>query len=218
MVVDEVYESLSERDAPVKLMHRIKRGDPYKALITAMLSPRVKDSITYKVANELFEKAPTPEKLMNMEVSEIEEVIKPLGFYRQKAINIKLAAEKIVKEYNGNVPDSVEELLKFRGVGRKIANLVVSVAFEKPSIAVDTHVYRILKDRWRFIPNATSVIEVEKFLKENVPECMWSKINRILVAFGQAICKPTKPLCDRCPLSHKCPYNSSKGKRVGKKG
>ncbi|MEO0138992.1 MAG: endonuclease III [candidate division WOR-3 bacterium] len=215
-VLEDLYPSLSERDAPIKLMHRVKGKDPYRALITTMLSPRVKDELTYRVAQELFKRAPTPYHLARMKLSEIEGILKPLGLYKQKARNIKLAAEKIVKGYNGKVPDSLDELLKFRGVGRKVANIVLSVAFGKPAIAVDTHVFRIIKDRWKLLESAKKPEDVEKFLMENLPKEKWSVVNKLLVAFGQAICKPKNPKCEICPLSEYCPYHSAKGKDIGK--
>ncbi len=215
-ILEDLYPYLSEKDAPVKLMHRVKKKDPYRALITTMLSPRVKDEITYKVAEELFKRAPTPYHLSRMDLNEIENILKPLGLYKQKAKNIKLAAEKIVNEYNGNVPDSLDELLKFRGVGRKVANIVLSVAFGKPAIAVDTHVFRIIKYRWKLLENAKKPEDVERFLMENIPKEKWSVVNKLLVAFGQAICKPKNPKCEICPLAEHCPYYSAKEKNIGK--
>lgn len=217
-VLEDLYPSLSEKDAPIKLMHKIKKKDPYKALITTMLSPRVKDEITYKVANNLFKRAPTPYHLVGMDLKEIESILRPLGLYKQKAKNIKLAAEKIVKEYNGKVPDSLEGLLKFKGVGRKVANIVLSVAFEKPAVAVDTHVFRIIKDRWKLLEDAKKPEDIERFLMENLPKEKWAVANKLLVAFGQAICKPKNPKCGICPLSEHCPYYSTKGKNIRKVG
>jgi len=204
-ILEGIYDKLSEREAPIKLMRKVKGENPYKALITTMLSPRVKDEITYRVAEELFRRAPTPEKLAEMRIEEIEEIVKPLGLYKQKAKNVKLASERIVKEYEGKVPDTLEELLKFRGVGRKVANIVLSI-MGKPAIAVDTHVYRIITKRWRILEEAKDPFEVEKFLMENLPKEMWIKVNVLLVAFGQAICKPQKPKCEICPLKEECPY------------
>ena len=204
-ILEGIYDKLSEREAPIKLMRKVKGENPYKALITSMLSPRVKDEITYRVSEELFRRAPTPEKLAEMRIEEIEEILKPLGLYKQKAKNVKLASERIVKEYEGKVPGTLEELLKFRGVGRKVANIVLSI-MGKPAIAVDTHVYRIITKRWRILEEAKDPFEVEKFLMENLPKEMWIKVNVLLVAFGQAICKPQKPKCEICPLKEECPY------------
>ncbi len=217
-LIEKLYDALGEEEAPVKLMHRIKRRDPFHALITAMLSPRSKDEQTYKVAMKLLNVAPTPYHIRDMSVEEIEEIIKPLGFYRQKARNIKLAAERIINEYDGEVPDKFEELIKFRGVGRKIANIILSTVYEKPAIAVDTHVYRIIKDRWKFVEDAKGPKDIEDFLMKNLPMDMWNKVNRWLVAFGQSICKPLKPRCEVCPLSDDCPYHSSKRQAVGGTG
>jgi len=209
-LIEKVYDELSEKDAPVKLMHKIKSKDPFHALITAMLSPRSKDEKTYEVATRLLNIAPTPYHIRDMSVEEIEEIIKPIGFYKQKARNIKLAAEKIINDYNGKVPDKFEELIKFRGVGRKIANIILSTVYKKPAIAVDTHVYRIIKHRWKLVEDAKKPEDIEDFLMKNLPINTWNKVNRLLVAFGQSICKPLKPKCDICPLSDDCPYYSSK--------
>lgn len=110
------------------------------------------------------------------------------------------------------MPDTLEELLKFRGVGRKIANIVLSI-MGKPAIGVDTHVYRIIKDRWKLLENAKGPLDVERFLMENLPQETWGKVNLLLVAFGQAICKPKKPRCEICPLADECPYYLGKGNK-----
>ncbi len=205
-VVKGLYEHLGEEEAPVKLMKRVKRRSPFHALITTMLSVRARDEVTHKVAAELLERAPTPEALCSMPLEEIERILKPLGFYRQKARNVKEAACRIVKEYGGEVPDTLEELLTFRGVGRKVANIVLYNAFGKPAVGVDTHVFRIIKERWQLLPEAKKPEDVERFLMENLPREMWGEVNRYLVGFGQAICKPVNPRCETCPLREECPY------------
>ncbi len=205
-VVKEIYENLSEDDAPVKLMKKVKTRSPFHALITTMLSIRARDEVTHKVAADLLKRAPTPQALCDMPLEEIERILKPLGFYRQKARNVKEAACRIVKEYGGKVPDTLEELLTFKGVGRKVANIVLYNAFGKPAVGVDTHVYRIVKERWKLLPNAKKPEDVERFLMEHLPQEMWGEVNRYLVGFGQAICKPVNPKCDICPLREECPY------------
>ncbi len=210
-VVKDTYEKLSEEEAPVKLMKKVKGKSPFHALITTMLSVRARDEVTHRVAAELLRKAPTPEALCSMPLEEIERILKPLGFYRQKARNVKEAACRIVEEYGGRVPDTLEELLKFRGVGRKVANIVLYNAFGKPAVGVDTHVFRIIKERWQLLPDAKKPEDVERFLMENLPRRMWGEVNRYLVGFGQAICKPINPRCEICPLRRECPY-ASKGK------
>ncbi|NPB04540.1 MAG: endonuclease III [Thermotogae bacterium] len=187
-------------------MAKVKRRSPFHALITTMLSVRSRDGVTHRVAARLLKEAPTPEDLCRMPLKEVEKILRPLGFYRQKARNIKEAACRIISEYSGQVPDTLEELLKFRGVGRKVANIVLYNAFGKPAVGVDTHVFRIVKDRWGLLPDAKEPEEVERFLMENLPKNMWGKANRYIVAFGQAICKPVRPQCDTCPLRKECPY------------
>ncbi|NPA80326.1 MAG: endonuclease III [Thermotogae bacterium] len=187
-------------------MKKVKGRSPFHALITTMLSVRSKDEMTHRVAAELLSKAPTPQALCAMPLEEIERILRPLGFYRQKARNVKEAACRIANEYGGRVPDTLDELLKFRGVGRKVANIVLYNAFGKPAVGVDTHVFRIITERWRLLPDAKRPEDVERFLMESLPKDMWGEVNRYLVAFGQAICKPQNPRCDVCPLRQKCPY------------
>ncbi len=205
-VLEELYPKIPKDKAPVKLMKEVKSTSPFHALITTMLSPRVRDEITHRVAGELLRRAPTPEALCEMPLREVEEILKPLGFYRQKAKNVKEAACRIVKEYGGRVPDNLEELLRFRGVGRKVANIVLYNAFGKPAVAVDTHVFRIIKERWKVLPEAKRPEDVERFVMEVLPKDMWGKVNVYMVAFGQAVCKPKNPSCEVCPLRDECPY------------
>ncbi len=187
------------RNAPV---YRLKSflKTPFHHLIFTVLSSRTRDEKTAEACIKLFSKADTPEKLSEMDVKEIEELIRGVGFYKVKAKRIKDLAKKVI---NG-VPDKYEELIKLPGVGRKTANVVLASAFGKNAIGVDTHVHRI-SNRIGLVSTKTPE-ETERELKKLFPEHLWAKINRAMVGFGQTVCKPQKPLCDECPIREYCKW------------
>jgi len=178
--------------------------DPFLVLISVILSARTKDETTEVVCNKLFKKVKNPHDLLKIPKSKLEAILKPIGFYKQKAKYLKETAKKIIKEYNCKVPDSFEELTKLPGVGRKTANLVLSLSFGKNTICVDTHVHRI-SNRLGFVKTKTP-FETEMELKKVLPEKWWSKINTILVLYGKSICTPIRPKCDECPVKKFCKY------------
>jgi endonuclease-3 len=183
-------------------------NDPFQHLVFTILSARTRDEQTVKAAGNLFKVANTPEKLAKLSEEEIATLIESAGFYRNKAKNLKAMAEILVKEYNSKVPDSFEELVKLPGVGRKTANVVLAYAFNRNTIAVDTHVHR-LANRLGFVRTGKPE-ETEVELKKVVPPELWRKVNRVFVAFGQTVCKPIKPLCEDCPIEGVCPKLSVK--------
>lgn len=183
--------------------------DPFKVLIACILSLRTQDNTTEKAAERLFSLASTPEALAKIQVKDIEKAIYPVGFFRVKAERIKAMSQELVVKYRSRVPDEIEELLKLKGVGRKTANLVVTLGYDKPGICVDTHVHRIT-NRWGFVKTKTPA-ETEFALRGKLPRQYWKEINSILVAFGQGICRPLSPLCSKCDIA---PYCSRTG--VGK--
>ncbi len=189
-------------NAPVVSQLADNTKDPYKVLISTIISLRTKDEITGKVSKKLFEKADNPYDMLKLSEEEIAKTIYPAGFYKNKAKVIKEISKIIVDKYKGKVPDNLDELLKLKGVGRKTANLVLSKGYGKPAICVDTHVHRIM-NRLRFVKTKTPE-ETEKELMKKVPKEYWSKINEIFVAFGQTICKPISPLCSKCPVEKYC--------------
>lgn len=198
-----VLERESEHwNAPVKILKK-KTRDPFRLLIGAIISTRTKDEVTAQSVERLFSLVKTPEDLAKLDVSEIEKLIYPCGFYRNKAKILKNLAEILVKDYGGKVPDTMEELLKLPGVGRKVANIVLSRAFGKDAIAVDTHVHRI-SNRLGLV-RTKSPEETEKRLMEVVPKEWFSRFNELLVAFGQVICRPISPKCHLCPIESYCP-------------
>ncbi len=176
--------------------------DPFQVLISCILSLRTKDPVTAQASKRLFAHASTPEKMLNLKVEEIEKLIYPVGFYRVKARNIKEICKILLQRYEGKVPDSIEELLKLKGVGRKTATLVLSLGYGKPAICVDTHVHRIA-NRWGLV-ETKNPHQTEVELRKKIPVSYWRIINSLLVAFGQLICKPISPLCSRCPVEVYC--------------
>ncbi|MCX8158386.1 MAG: endonuclease III [Candidatus Diapherotrites archaeon] len=176
----------------------------YKTIITTVLSARTKDETTFKVSKKLFSKYKSFRELAKAKTEDIEKQIYPVGFYKTKAKNIKKLAEIIVKKYNSKVPSNFKELITLPGVGRKTANIVLSLCFKKPTIAVDTHVHRI--------SNRIGVVktkkpeQTEKELKNKIDKKHWIKINELFVKFGQRICKPLRPNCKICKIKKYCNF------------
>ncbi len=176
--------------------------DPFRVLISCILSLRTKDEVTSAASTRLFSLASTPEELSRLPVGKIEKAIYPAGFYRVKALRIKKMSKDILARFHGAVPDTIDELLTLEGVGRKTANLVVTLGYGKPGICVDTHVHRIT-NRWGLLSTKTP-LETEFALRKTVPIRYWREINSMLVAFGQGICKPVSPLCSQCRIRSAC--------------
>jgi endonuclease-3 len=181
----------------------VERRDPFLTLVGCILSLRTKDQATAVAAPRLFAHADTPSKMLELPQAEIERLIYPVGFYRTKARVIRQICRDLLERFGGKVPDRIEDLLTLNGVGRKTANLVVTEAFGKPGICVDTHVHRI-SNRWGLI-RTTNPEKSERALREVLPRRYWIEYNSILVAFGQTICQPVSPWCSRCPVNHLCP-------------
>lgn len=179
-----------------------RERDPFKILISCILSLRTQDRTTGMASERLFALAETPKKMAMLSVREIEKAIYPVGFYKVKAQRIKDMSREISWKYHSKVPDELEELLKLKGVGRKTANLVVTLGYNKPGICVDTHVHRIT-NRWGYV-KTKSPEQTEFALRNTLPRKYWKKINGLLVAFGQGICKPISPCCSRCSLDSSC--------------
>ena len=180
-----------------------RERDPFKILISCILSLRTQDKTTEEASQRLFRMAQTPGALSKLAVGKIQKAIYPVGFYRVKARRIRDLGKKIVEKYQGKVPDIIEELLTLKGVGRKTANLVVTLGYDKPGICVDTHVHRIT-NRWGLI-KTQNPFQTEFALREILPVRYWKKLNGYLVAFGQGICKPISPLCSQCEIRPSCP-------------
>lgn len=195
------------KSMPMPVVTEIKlttNKDAYKILISTMLSLRTKDVATRDASMRLFEKAGNPKEMLKLSEDEIAKLIYPVGFYRVKAKNILEVSKIIIEDYDGKVPDEIDELLKFKGVGRKVANLVVTEAFDKDGICVDTHVHRI-SNRFGYV--STKKPEQTEFaLRKKLPKEYWRVYNDTLVIYGQNLCKPINPMCDKCSVSKYCDY------------
>ena len=176
--------------------------DPFRILIACLLSLRTKDRTTADASRRLFALASDPSSMLRLSLRRIERAIYPVGFYRTKAKQIRAICRRLLTEYNGRVPDSLEDLLTLKGVGRKTANLVVTVGYGKPGICVDTHVHRI-SNRWGYV-KTNSPEETEQALRRKLPRRYWITFNDLLVPFGQNLCQPVSPYCSRCKLVKYC--------------
>ncbi|MDO8681947.1 MAG: endonuclease III [Armatimonadota bacterium] len=177
---------------------------PHQLLVAAILAAQCTDEKVNQVTPALFARYPDVQSFANAGQSEMEQAIKAAGFFRQKARSIIESAQDIANIYGGRVPDSMEELLTLRGVGRKTANLLLGVVFGKPAIIVDTHVKRVAGRLG--LTTETDPTKIEFQLREVIPEENWTVFNHLLVAHGRNICKAPKPLCSICPVLHLCPY------------
>jgi endonuclease-3 len=179
------------------------RADPFRTLISCLLSLRTKDETTRPASERLFRLARSPAQLLKLSTSTIERAIYPVGFYRTKARTLHAVCRTLLERYGGQVPSDLDELLTIKGVGRKTANLVITLAFRKDGICVDTHVHRI-SNRWGYVTTKTPE-QTEMALRRKLPRRYWQIYNDLLVSFGQNLCHPTSPWCSRCPLSRACP-------------
>ena len=190
-------------NAPIVGFIAMQSRDPFKTLISCILSLRTKDQTTLVASERLFARADTPTKMLALSARTLERLIYPVGFYRTKARVIRGICRDLIDKFHGLVPDEIDQLMTLKGVGRKTANLVVTEAFAKPGICVDTHVHRI-SNRWGLVKTKTPD-RTEIALREVLPRRHWLEYNGILVAFGQTICHPTSPWCSRCKIADLCP-------------
>ena len=181
----------------------LKFGTAFELLVAVILSAQCTDKRVNLVTAELFPVANTPQKILALGQTELEKIIKPCGYFRAKAKHIILTSEKILREYGGEVPADFDELIKLPGVGRKTANVVTSVAFKNPAIAVDTHVFR-LSNRMKLAEGKTP-LEVERGLQKIIPKEKWSAAHHWLIWHGRLICTSRSPKCKDCPLNKICP-------------
>lgn len=182
-------------------------GNPFELLIAVILSAQCTDKRVNIVTERLFKKANTPEAILDMGLPALENEIHECGFYHNKAKNILAACQMLCERYGGEVPNDYDALLALPGVGRKTANVVMSVAFNYPAIAVDTHVFRI-SNRLKLATGETP-LEVEKGLQKAIPREKWSDAHHWLIWHGRRICKSRNPLCNECPLSEVCPSSNA---------
>ncbi len=207
MNFDKVFSELKKHfqtvKAPVIDLIEAQTRDPFKVLVGTLLSARTKDETTTHVTIKLFAVIDTAQDLSKLSVGEIEELVFPAGFYRTKAKHLKELAKMLIEQYDSKVPDTIEELVKLPGVGRKTANLVLAIGFRKPAVCVDVHVHRIM-NRLGYV-KTKNPLETEMALRKKMPKKYWLEFNSFFVAFGQNLCKPVNPRCDRCPIYDECP-------------
>lgn len=207
--IEEIFrllkKGLKKYKSPFESKDMGKRvlNTPFTTLISCILSLRTRDEVTSEAALRLLERYNTPEKISKLSDKEIESLIYPVGFYKTKAKRIKEISKVLIDKYNGNVPDSFEELIKLKGVGPKTANVVMAYGFKKKGyLPIDTHCHRI-PNRLGWIETKTPE-ETEKKLKELLPKKYLSDFNHLFVKFGQTICLPISPLCSKCPIEKFC--------------
>lgn len=201
-IINILEQEVARYSTPIVDLIAVQTRDPYRVLVATILSARTKDETTAKAAARLFKKAPDIQRLSLLREEEIAHLIYPVGFYRNKAAYLTKLPEAL-KPFDNTIPEDIETLVRLPGVGRKTANLVVSRAFNKQAICVDTHVHRIM-NIWGYVRTKTP-LATEMALREKLPVHYWQKINSILVAFGQGTCKPVRPHCDQCVIAHLCP-------------
>jgi len=189
-------------ETPIVTLMAETYESPFRVLISCILSLRTQDSTTAKASHRLFALADAPQKMVKLSIKTIEKAIFPVGFYRTKAKVIREICRVLLRDYAGKVPDDIDELLKLKGVGRKTANLVVTLGYKKPGICVDTHVHRI-SNRWGYVKTTTPE-KTEFALREKLPKQYWIEYNDLLVSFGQHLCRPISPVCSRCPVRKYC--------------
>jgi len=199
----ETLQSTFKDEVPAvtKISQRENRN-PFLILVGTLLSLRTKDETTEKAMERLTKEAKTPEDILKIPIDKLQELIYPVGFYRNKSITLRDVSHIIIENYHGRVPDSIDELLKIKGIGRKTANLVITEGYGKPGICVDTHVHRI-SNRLGIV-KTKHPHETETSLREVLPKKYWIIYNTLLVTFGKNICNPVSPKCSVCPIAHLC--------------
>lgn len=208
-----VARDVHDKKVPIVDLIAVQTQDPFKVLVATILSARTKDETTASAATRLFTIAPDIKSLASLSEEKIAKLIYPVGFYKNKASYLANLPQALAS-FDNIIPDTVEQLVTLPGVGRKTANLVVAVAFQKPAICVDTHVHRIM-NIWEYV-NTDTPLATEMTLREKLPARHWLSVNSLLVSFGQSICRPISPHCDACSLQNKCPQKGVRPRRPPK--
>ncbi len=201
-IIKILKKSIKQWTVPIVTQVAEDGRDPFKVLISCILSLRTKDDTTAAASSRLFKITDNPAKMLKIKDRTMEKTIYPVGFYRTKTRNIKSICRILVDKYKSRVPDEIDELLKLKGVGRKTANLVVTLGYNKLGICVDTHVHRI-SNRLGYI-STTTPEKTEFALRKRLPQKHWIIYNDLLVTFGQNLCKPISPVCSICPIYNYC--------------
>ena len=196
-----VEKSLGQSTPPA--MVKIgQKADPFRILVGCLLSSRTRDEVTESACSRLFKRVKAPKDILKLSARQLEQEIYPVAFYRNKARALKSLCSDLMDRFDGEVPDTLEDLLTLKGVGRKTANLTLILAFDGMGICVDTHVHRIA-NRWGYVETTTPE-QTEEALRKKLPKKYWQRINEWLVGFGQTVCKPLSPLCSQCPVDQHC--------------
>ena len=190
-------------DDPIVTEISKKRRNPFEILVSTILSLRTKDEVTREASLRLLAEGGTPEEILALPEERIAQLIYPVGFYKTKAKRLHEICRDLLAKYQGRVPDDLDELLTLPGVGRKTANLVVTLGYAKPGVCVDTHVHRI-SNRLGYVETKTPD-QTEMALRERLPPEYWIEYNDLLVTWGQNICRPISPFCTRCAIRPYCP-------------
>lgn len=201
-------------DVPVVDLIALQENSPFKVLISTIISLRTKDEVTLKASLRLYKFLKKPKDVFNISSQQIEKAIYPCAFFKRKALQIKEICEILVNKYNSIIPDEIDELLKFNGVGRKTANLVLIQGYNKLGMCVDTHVHRI-SNRLGLV-NTKMADDTEMVLREILEKKHWKTINSILVAFGQSTCRPIGPKCELCKITKYCDFFKSPDNKINK--
>ena len=187
------------------------KRNPFMVLVSCILSLRTRDKVTAFASDSLFKLAYTPEDFLKLEPEKVEKAIYPVAFFRNKTVTLFNLCRVLIDKYDGKVPESLDELLQLKGVGRKTANLTITLGYGKLGICVDIHVHRVA-NRWGYV-KTKSPDETEIALRKKLPKRYWKEFNNLLVSFGQNICKPKSPYCSKCSIEKYCSQIGVKGYR-----
>jgi endonuclease III len=201
-IVETLREAAGALRVPIVTEISQRKRSPFEVLVATILSLRTKDEVTRAASSRLFELVSSPMDMLALEESQIAALIFPVGFYKTKAKTLINICDRLINDYDGKVPDDLDELLKLKGVGRKTANLVITLGFGKLGVCVDTHVHRI-SNRLGYVKTKTPE-QTEMALREKLPVDYWIEYNDLLVTWGQNVCTPISPFCSRCAIYDYC--------------
>ena len=201
-VIHLIEKEVAKWELPIVSSLAEEHSGPFPILISTILSLRTKDEVTAKAAASLLALARTPEEMLKLSEGKIIKAIYPVGFYRTKAKTILHISKELIERFHSRVPDTIEQLLTLKGVGRKTANLVVALGYNKEGLCVDTHVHRI-SNRLGYVKTKTPE-QTEYALRKKLPSKYWLRYNTLMVAFGRHVCVPISPFCSRCPVFAYC--------------
>jgi endonuclease III len=201
-IVAILKQEVRSMEVPIVTEISRRRRDPFDVLVSTVLSLRTKDEVTREAATRLLARGRTPDEILAIPEEEIAKLIFPVGFYKTKARNLRKICQDLLDRFQGKVPNNLDELLTLQGVGRKTANLVVTLGFGEPGICVDTHVHRV-SNRIGYVSTKTPD-QTETALREKLPPAYWIEYNDLLVTWGQNICRPISPFCSRCAIRVHC--------------